>query len=79
MNINYNGAASSGDRISDFGAGEAFVFETARNSDNNGLCVRVKDSKAGKARFVNLETGKLLTASAGDVGRPADVEVDVIV
>lgn len=77
MNINYSGAAPAGDRISDFGAGEAFLFETARNEDNNGLCVRVKDSKAGKSRFVNLETGKLLTASAGDVGRAVDVSVDV--
>lgn len=76
MNINYNGTASSGDRIADFGAGDAFLFE-ASTKGNNGLCVRVKDSKAGKARFVNLESGKLLTASDGDRGRGVDVYVDV--
>lgn len=76
MNINYNGTASSGDRVASFGAGEAFLFETSTKG-NNGLCVRVKDSKAGKARFVNLESGKLLTATDSDRGRAVDVIVDV--
>lgn len=76
MNINYNGTASSGDRIADFAAGEAFLFETSTKG-NNGLCVRVRDSKAGKARFLNLESGKLLTANEGERGRSVDVYVDV--
>lgn len=76
MNINYNGTASSGDRIADIGLDVAFLFETSTKG-NNGLCVRVKDSKAGKARFLNLENRKLLTASDGDRGRIVDVYVDV--
>lgn len=76
MNINYNGTQSSGERISDIAAGQGFLFETSTKG-NNGLCVRVKDSKAGKARFVNLESGKLLKAVDGERGRVVDVTVDV--
>jgi hypothetical protein len=76
MNININGSTPSGDFIKDFAAGQEFLFETS-SKGNNGLCVRVKDSKSGKARFLNLENGKLLTASASDTGRPVEAEIEV--
>jgi hypothetical protein len=78
MNVTINGNTAGGVNIADFEAGEAFLFEGSTKG-NNGLCVRVRDSKAGKARFVNLESGKLLTASSGDRGREVDVEVNAYV
>jgi len=62
-------------RIKDMSAGEAFEF-SGSTKGNNGLCVRVKDSKKGKGRFVNLESGKVLTASATDRGTPVDVNIN---
>jgi len=70
----YNGGGA-GTRIKDMAAGEAFEY-SGSTKGNNGLSVRVKDSKAGKARFVNLESGKLLTASATDSGTPVDVNIN---
>jgi len=69
------GNSASGTRIADMTAADVFEF-SGSTKDNNGLCVRVADSKAGKARFVNLENGKLLTASKGDRGEPVTASVE---
>lgn len=61
-------------RIVDMEAGDVFEF-SGSSKGNNGLCVRVADSKVGKGRFVNLESGKLLTAAGCDRGTPVDAEV----
>lgn len=76
MRINFASAQPTGELISSIPAGQEFVFEGSTKG-NNGLSVRVRDSKVGKARFVNLESGKLLTASAGDRGRVVDATVSV--
>ncbi len=73
--FNVNGSAARGTAISDFSAADTFVFNGSSNG-NNGLCVRIKDTKSGKNRFMNVENGKILTASAGDVGTPVDADVD---
>lgn len=73
-----NGAApQAANRIVNMPAGETFEFTSSRKG-NNGLCVRIRDSKGQKkGRFVNLDNGKLLTASATDTGRPVDIYADV--
>lgn len=53
-------------QITDLSAAAIFQFTHPTEKGNNGLCVRVKDSKVGKGRFLNLETGKLLTTTPGD-------------
>lgn len=74
-NISINGTRSNGGtRIADIAAGDAFDFNGSTKG-NNGLCVRVKDSKSGKGRFLNLENGKLLTATDSDYGYPRSVSV----
>jgi hypothetical protein len=75
LNINSGGSRQSGNRISDFPAGEVFEF-SGSTKGNNGLCVRVKDSKKGKGRFVNLNSGKLLRATNGDRGQVVDAYLD---
>lgn len=74
--INVNGV-TSGDRIADFDAGQAFLFTSKKNEANSGLCVRLKDSKAGKNRFANIATGRVLTADSTDTGTPVTAYVDV--
>ena len=74
FNIN---TVSNGTRISDMGAGETFNF-TYSTKGNNGLCLRLADSKRGKNRFANLESGKVLTAGASDRGYPVDVDVAIL-
>jgi len=74
--FSYNGGGAAGTRIKDMSAGEAFTY-SGSTKGNNGLSVRLKDSKAGKGRFANLESGKVLTASADDRGTPVDVDIDV--
>lgn len=66
-----NSANDAGNRIVGMEAGELFEFTSSRKG-NNGLCVRVKDSKAGKGRFLNVESGKLLKAGKYDTGEPRD-------
>lgn len=76
LNIN-GGATQRGTRIQDFAAGDVFEF-TGSTKGNNGLCVRVRDSKGQKkGRFVNLESGKLLVPSNGDTGVSRDADVTV--
>ena len=73
--LKINVPAQYGTRISDFAAGEVFEFNGSRKG-NNGACIRVKDTKAGKGRFVNLESGKLLTAGRYDRGEALDAELN---
>lgn len=71
-----NGGGYAGEpRITDMEAAEIFEFSGSRKG-NNGLCIRVKDSKAGKGRFVNLVSGKVLTASYNDRGTPVEADLE---
>lgn len=73
--INYN-TAPQGTLIKDINAGEFFYFPMSKTGQNDGLCVRVKDSAVGKGRFTNVQSGKLLTLSAGDRGQLVDVTIN---
>ena len=57
--------APVGTSVASLSAGEVFIFSGSANG-NNGPCIRVKDSKEGKGRFVNLSSGKLLKATPYD-------------
>jgi hypothetical protein len=72
--LTINGGNSGTPRITDMEAAEVFEFSGSKKG-NNGLCVRVKDTKAGKGRFINLESGKLLRAGYSDRGTPVDADV----
>lgn len=60
MRISIN-AAPQGESIKSMAAGTFFNFPVSAKG-NEGVCVRLKDSKVGKNRFANLGTGKVLTA-----------------
>lgn len=70
-----NGGDYGDPRIMDMEGGEVFEFSGSVKG-NNGVCIRVRDSKAGKGRFVNLDSGKLLKADAYDRGIPVDAELN---
>jgi hypothetical protein len=74
--LRINSGTNGGTRITSMDAGEVFEFTTSTKG-NNGHCIRIKDSKKGKNRFVNLESGKVLTAGAGDYGFPVDASLEV--
>lgn len=63
--------------VSNVPEAEAFWFVSQRNPDNTGSYVRVRDTKAGKNRGLNLTNGKLITFSATDRCLPLDGEVVV--
>jgi len=67
-------SACGGTLISSLEAGDTFVFEGSAKG-NNGVCIRLKDSKKGKSRFVNVASGKVLTATCRDYGRPVDANL----
>jgi hypothetical protein len=54
-------ARLEGTAISSMEAGTFFNFPV-NSKGNAGVCVRTKDSAAGKNRFVNLHSGKVLKA-----------------
>lgn len=54
-----------------------YFMLVSSSKGNNGPCLRVKDSKRGKNRFVNVTNGKLLTAEAGD--RIEEVSVELVI
>jgi len=66
-NYNHNTATAADDRptIASLGAGEVFFFNDSTKG-NNGPMIRVKDTKVGKGRFVDVQSGKLLTAASND-------------
>ena len=72
-----NNSTGSGSKISAIAAGEVFNY-TGSSKGNNGLCLRLKDSKAGKGRFVNLASGKVLTAGANDRATVVNATVKVV-
>lgn len=65
MPINFNTTATATNGIADLAEGTVFNF-TSSTKGNNGLCQRIRDTKAGKGRFFNLENSKVLTSAPGD-------------
>lgn len=65
IRVSVASAPVAANQIGGFSGGTVFEFLNSTKG-NNGACIRIKDSKKGKNRFLNLETGKVLTSTPSD-------------